>query len=106
MENARIFYEDILEGYDGFRSVMEDFNEELRFYELEFSSGYFDGVQILVSEKYCYDMPDTKRWNKKLYREECLIRRFLNNVSTQYGWRKLNLVAMFSNGEALYRYAA
>lgn len=106
MENARIFYEDILEGYDGFRSVMEDFNEELRFYELEFSSGYFDGVQILVSEKYCYDMSDTKRWNKKLYREECLIRRFLNNVSTQYGWRKLNLVAMFSNGEALYRYAA
>ena len=61
MENARIFYEDILEGYDGFRSVMEDFNEELRFYELEFSSGYFDGVQILVSEKYCYDMSDTKR---------------------------------------------
>lgn len=83
---------------------MLTFTEDLRFYDIEVASGYYSGVQILVTEKSSCDYENTRRWNKKLYREECMIRKWLEKVK-EYGWKKLNHIGTFSNGEGLYCYA-
>ena len=45
------FYNDIIEGYDGFKDEMEDFTDSLMFHKLEFKDGYYSGMQIYVNEK-------------------------------------------------------
>ena len=44
------FYTDITEGNDGFKKLMDDFNNTLTFHKLGFKFGYYDGVQIFVDE--------------------------------------------------------
>lgn len=111
------FYQDILEGYDGFKGKMEDFNDTLIFHELQFRSGYYTGLQIYVEEKeesphdldnddcnYYYDMCRSKAI-RKYDAEIRKINRFMDKVATEYGWRELHCLGIFSNGEAIYQYA-
>ena len=44
-----MFYEDIFNGYDGFKGVMEKLNNDLTFHSMEFKSGYYEGVQLYVN---------------------------------------------------------
>ena len=111
------FYNDIYNGYDGFKGLMEDFNNTLIFHELKFESGYYSGVQIYVEEKeenpydldnddcrYYYDMCRSKSIRK--YDSEIKkINRWMEKIAAQYGWKKLYCVGIFSNGEAIYEYA-
>ena len=110
------FYMDIFEGYDGFSDLMEDFSDTLTFHELTLKSGYYDGVQIYVEEKenpyeldnedchYYYDMCRSKAIRK--YESEVRkINRWMDKVASQYGWRELHCLGIFSNGEAIYQYA-
>lgn len=111
-----MFYEDIYEGYDGFKGLMEDFNNDLIFHELTFKSGYYDGVQIFVEEKenpheldnedchYYFDMCRSKAI-RKYDAEIRKINRWMEKVATQHGWKGLICLGIFSNGEAVYRYA-
>lgn len=111
-----IFYDDIYNGYDGFKKVMEDFNNELTFHELTFRSGYYDGVQLYVEEKenpneldnddcrYYYDMCRSQSIRK--YEAEIRkINKWMDKVATKYGWKELYCIGVFSNGEAIYEYA-
>ena len=111
------FYEDIVEGYDGFKEVMENFNNTLTFHELTFESGYYTGIQLYVEEKeenpheldnddchYYYDMCRSKAI-RKYDAEVRKINKWMDKVATQYGWRELICLGIFSNGEAIYRYA-
>lgn len=111
------FYEDIFEGYDGFKSLMEEFNDSLIFHELTFKSGYYEGVQIFMEEKeevpyyldnedchYYYDMCRSVAI-KKYDAEINKINKWMKKIATQYGWKKLNCLGIFSNGEAVYEYA-
>ena len=113
---AYFFYEDIYEGYDGFKEVMENFSDDLTFHSLEFKSGYYDGVQIFAEEKenpheldnedcrYYFDMCRSQAV-RKYDAEIRKINKWMEKVATEYGWRKLNCLGVFSNGEAIYQYA-
>ena len=110
------FYYDIFHGHDGFKKVMEEFNNELTFHELTFKSGYYDGVQLFVEEKdnpheldnedcnYYYDMCRSKAI-RKYDAEIRKINKWMDKVAVQYGWRELHCLGIFSNGEAIYQYA-
>ena len=114
---CEMFYEDIFNGYDGFKDVMEDFSDTLMFHELEITSGYYDGVQIYVAEKenpyeldnedchYYFDMCRSKAI-RKYDTEINKINRWFEKVASQHGWRELYVVARFSNGETWYNYAS
>lgn len=111
-----LFYEDIFDDADGFKSIMEDFNDNLIFHEIKFKSGYYDGVQLYVEEKnspyeldnedcnYYYDMCRSKAI-RKYDAEIRKINKWMDKIATQYGWRELICLGIFSNGEAIYRYA-
>ena len=110
------FYEDILLGYDGFKCAMDDFNNTLIFHEITFKSGYYDGLQLYVEEKenpneldnddchYYYDMCRSQAI-RKYDAEVRKINRWMNKVATLHGWKELNCIGIFSNGEAIYEYA-
>lgn len=111
------FYYDIFNGYDGFKGLMEEFNETLIFHELKLESGYYDGVQIYVEEKeenpheldnedcrYYYDMCRSIAI-RKYGAEIRKINKWMDKVATQYGWKELICLGVFSNGEAVYQYA-
>lgn len=113
---ADIFYDDIFNGYDGFKEVMEKFNDDLIFHSLEFQSGYYDGVQLYVKEKenpheldnedckYYYDMCRSQAI-RKYDTEINKINKWMKKVAVEYGWKKINCLGVFSNGEAIYEYA-
>ncbi len=113
---AEFFYDDIIFGYDGFKEVMEKFNDDLTFHYLEFKSGYYDGIQLYVEEmenpheldnddcRYYYDMCRSKAV-RKYDAEIRKINKWMEKVAVEYGWRKLNCLGIFSNGEAIYKYA-
>ena len=111
------FYQDIFDGADGFKTQMEKLNELLFFHEVKFKSGYYDGVQLYVEEKavnpheldnedcrYYYDMCRSvaiRKYNAEIRK----INRWMEKTAVEYGWRKLNCLGIFSNGEAIYQYA-
>ena len=110
------FYEDLFNGYDGFKEVMEKFNDSLMFHSLEFKSGYYDGVQLYIKEmenphnlynedcKYYYDMCRSQAIRK--YKAEInKINKWMKKVAVEYGWKKIKCLGIFSNGEAIYQYA-
>lgn len=112
----QIYYEDVFDGVDGFKDVMEKLNDDLIFHSLEFKSGYYDGVQLYVKEKenphyldnedckYYYDMYRSQAIRK--YEAEIRkINKWMEKVAVEYGWRKLHCLGVFSNGEAIYQYA-
>ena len=111
-----IFYEDIFNGYDGFKGLMEELNDSLTFHSMEFQSGYYSGVQLYVNTtdnphelsnencKYYYDMCRSQAIRK--YEAEIRkINKWMEKVAVEYGWRKLNCLGIFSSGEAVYEYA-
>lgn len=110
------FYDDIWDDADGFKSMMEDFSDALTFHELSFKSGYYEGVQIYVKEKenpheldnddcnYYFDMCRSKAI-RKYDAEIRKINKWMDKVATEYGWRELHCLGIFSNGEAIYQYA-
>lgn len=112
----QVFYEDIFNGYDGFKEVMEDFNNTLTFHEITFESGYYDGVQLYVEEKenpheldnedckYYYDMCRSQAI-RKYDAEVRKINKWMEKVAPEYGWKELHCLGIFSNGEAVYQYA-
>ena len=110
------FYYDIYNGYDGFKEVMEELNDNLTFHEITFKSGYYDGVQLYVEEKenpheldnedcrYYYDMCRSQAI-RKYDAEIRKINKWMDKVATQHGWKELYCLGIFSNGEAIYEYA-
>ena len=117
MENwHEFFYQDIFDGADGFKGLMEELNDSLTFHEIQFESGYYTGVQLYVEEKenphdldnedcrYYYDMCRSQAV-RKYDAEVRKINKWMEKVATEYGWRKLYCLGIFSNGEAIYQYA-
>lgn len=110
------FYQDIFDGADGFKELMENLNESLIFHEVQFESGYYTGVQLYVEEKenpheldnedcrYYYDMCRSQAI-RKYDAEIRKINKWMDKTAVEYGWRKLNCLGIFSNGEAIYQYA-
>ena len=111
-----LFYDDIAHGYDGFKDLMEEFSDNLVFHKVYMKSGYYDGIQLYVEEmdnpyeldnsdcRYYYDMCRSQAI-RKYDAEIRKINRWMDNVATEYGWRELHCLGIFSNGEAVYRFA-
>lgn len=113
---CELFYEDIINDCDGFVDEMNSLNDILVFHKLSLKDGYYDGVQIYVVEKenpheldnddckYYYDMCRSKAIRK--YDSEIRkINKWMDKVASQYGWKELYCLGVFSNGEAIYEYA-
>lgn len=111
------FYQDIFDGADGFKTLMKNLNDSLFFHEVRFKSGYYDGIQLYVEEKavnpheldnedcrYYYDMCRSQAI-RKYDAEIRKINKWMEKTAVEYGWRKLNCLGIFSNGEAIYQYA-
>lgn len=111
-----LYYEDIYNGIDGLKGLMEDFSDSLIFHTLQFKSGYYVGVQVYVEEKdnpheldnedcrYCFDMCRSEVI-RKYDAEVRKINRWMKKTLPMYGWKELHCVGIFSNGEAIYEYA-
>lgn len=109
------FYNDIYEGADGFKGLMEEFNDTLTFHEITFKSGYYSGVQLYVEEKedpheldnddchYYFDMCRSQAI-RKYDAEIRKINKWMDKVAPEYGWAELYCLGIFSNGEAIYEY--
>lgn len=88
-------------------------NDELAYHELSLKAGYFDGVQLYVSElynpnrldndacRYLFDMCRS-RAIRAHEREKRRITRILGQLGRAYGFIELRITARFSNGEVWY----
>ena len=63
----QMFYDDIIDNCDGFKTVMEDFNDTLTFHEVSFRSGYYSGIQLYVEENYYIPQEKKVLIEKKMY---------------------------------------
>lgn len=111
-EDGLTYYEEEIiyqDAYNFMNEYIESFQEKenLRFYDISVSSGYYDGLQVLVEEKGLYpdEWKNSKKWRRKEFIEKEKIKRFLLDISNNnvYGWIELICIGVFSNGEAIYR---
>ena len=117
---------------NGLYCVMEDIAEEfdelkdkLRILSIELIDGYYTGVQFIVKTNdinpdylpinesdnwdewelwHYFDAETIEEANNNLHEEIRLINEFFEWVKS-YGFRPLNLVGVFSNGEGIYEWA-
>ena len=100
----QVFYDDILEGYDGFKDVMKNFNDTLVFHKIVFMSGYYEGLQLYVEEeaenpreldnedcRYYYNMCRSQAI-RKYSAEIRKINRWMDKIAPEYGWKKLRCI--------------
>lgn len=111
-----LFVDTKYEDYNIFSSI-EDLNGSLNWYKVILKDGYYSGVQIYVdtqwynigkwSEEDCMDEfgMTKKETMLAILEEQKIISKWLEEVATDFGFRKLICDGVFSNGEAIYHYA-
>ena len=94
-------------------------DNELKFHKISLRDGYYTGIQFWVEDTedfgkymddftnedchYYYDMCRSKAI--RAYNGEVTkINRFIKKLAKEYGFKKLNILGRFSNGEVVYRY--
>ena len=107
-------YEDFEEEID---PVIEEMNDSIMFHTISLKSGYHDGVQIYIEEKYDHEEDfsdwtnDDFRYYFDNYRSKIIpkympeirkINRWLDKIVKDFGMDKLGNFAVFSNGEIMY----
>lgn len=120
--------EDAAQDYWDFEDAQlyaKEFSENLMFHNVEVCSGYYCGFQFYVQEKYhdmfdlskdseyCIDNDDAHYYFdmcrsaaiRKADVEKRKISAWLNSMAEGCNYEKMVLVAMFSNGEAIYERA-
>lgn len=96
-------------------------NKHLKFYELDVSSGRYDGLQFTVEELHGSFLDISEDWTnadckeqfrlcksktlKALKAEQREVKSQLRLLARAYGFKKVFLSGIFSNGEAVYTYA-
>lgn len=108
---------------------LDNLNDELEFFDVKMKYGYYDGVQLYVTETYHADMcgfdvdeidnPNVENEDTKYYfdmcRSKCIIKfkseykkllKMLDKFAKSHGMVKLALYAVFGNGEAVYTICA
>ena len=116
------FYGYLEDEAENAREIAETFTENLKFHDVTIISGYYEGFQFFVTEKfenrfdldrdseYCIDNEDAHYYfdmcRSAVIRaadaEKRKICRWLENLAKR-GYSMLVCSARFSNGEALYR---
>lgn len=109
-----IFNHDVL---PDIQEELEQFNDELYAHSLSIHEGYYDGLQIKITDE--WDRPETldRETFEQFYAEdgdtlesyaagfnaeEQKIKQFCDNLSEKYNMRKLVTAARFDNGETIY----
>ena len=124
-EYTEFMYEmDIEEEFNYAKELAEEFTENLIFHDVTVKSGYYQGFQFYVEEKYtkyfdldknseyCIENDDAHYYfdmcRSKALRaadaEKRKIEKWLNNLAAN-GFEKLVCIARCSNGEAIYKRA-
>lgn len=98
--------------------ALDDLNYGLSFHHITVRSGYYTGLQLYVAVEHQldeYDYDDDDCWyyfgmsrsaaHCKFFAERVKVCKAMERIAQDYGMRKLNLVGVFSNGEAVYEYA-
>lgn len=95
-------------------------NKKLQWFNVSLKSGYYSGAQLFVDTDY---VPIDDTWTNEdvwdnfhgietvsdllglIDQEKALIRDFMENVASTYGFRKLLCLGVFNNGEGIYEWA-
>lgn len=96
--------------------LAEDFNESLQFYKMEVIGGYYEGFQFFVSGIWFDDYEEMDNDDAHYYFNMCRskalraeksemrkIEKWLQKITSEYGYDMIMCVGRFSNGEAAYR---
>ena len=96
---------------------LDDFNADLLFFKVSLKSGYYEGIQFYVEDKYDFGkyMESWDNYDCQYYFDMCRsvtirkytseinkVNRFLKSIAKKYGFIKLEVSARFSNGEVIY----
>lgn len=103
---------------DDIQPDLEDLNDRLSFHHITVQSGYYTGLQLYVAVEHEldeYDYDDDDCWYYfgmsrsaaycKFFAERVKVRKAMERIARWHGMRQLNLIGVFSNGEAIYEYA-
>lgn len=94
--------------------LLDDLNDELEWYNIDWRSGYYDGVQFYIDTEWlpidgwfddeCYFQFGCSKEEviKRIAEEKKIINDFLENMIKDYGFERIRCVGTFSNGEAVY----
>lgn len=106
--------------YAEMQRLADKINDELVYHTVGVKSGYYDGLQFIVStyedldfdrdSSYCIDNEDAHYYfdecrSKVLRKAEAevrKIRKWLKSLKNSYGYLELDCAGVFSNGEAVY----
>lgn len=119
----QIAYQELFDEYEciddmSVNDALEELNDKLVWYKVSLLDGYYSGIQLYVDIKWVIDI---SFWNDEEVKEEfgvdtieefkeimklekSMIIDFLNKCKA-IGFRKLNHIGTFSNGEGIYEYA-
>lgn len=115
-----MFYDDLNMEFDDAACLAKEFSEDLKFHEVSVKGGYYQGFQFYVTEAIGYygdfEMLDNdeahvyydmcrSKVKRKVDAEKKKIRKWLDKMVSEYGYEKLALKGIFSNGEAVYERA-
>lgn len=111
---------------DVYANDAEKFSDDLKYYDVSLADGYYDGWQFIVKpkddfdedafhkdSKWCIDNDDAHYWFdecrskvlREAERERRKINKWLDSKAQNAFMHKLECVAIFSNGEAIYEEA-
>ena len=125
---SNIYYEDVVTNFEfELKHVLNELGKQLKFHKLDLESGYYDGIQITVNvadelnsyiyedtyedmdnedTKYLYDLTRSQFIKQYEIERRYIDRKVLPKLAERTGFRKIHCVGVFSNGEAIYRWAA
>ena len=112
-EFDEVFYQEI-------KNKIKDFSDKLEFFDITLQAGYYEGAQIYIEDRHGFnggedwDNEDCQYWfymcrSKAIRTYNSEIRRINKWLKTEMehiGFRNLEVVARFDNGETIYRYVA
>lgn len=106
----------VREELDEIQDAMDELNEELLFHKLSVQDGYYSGVQFFVEstdvediaeldDEDCFDEYgcNTAELRRKYPEEVERVKSKLKELAGCYGYKAYDCVAIFSNGEAVYK---
>jgi hypothetical protein len=85
------------------KASLKEFNTFMQYHTLSLLDGYYEGLQVDLKEFLTIDNFDVSNYD--LMRDRALAVYLMELLALRHSFKKIKLVASFSNGEAFYEYA-
>jgi hypothetical protein len=84
------------------KASIKELNLSLDYHAIEILDGYYKGIQLYFKESITID--DFNMSDYDLNKDRGIAIYFMEIIALRHGFKKIKLVAQFSNGEAMYEY--